>query len=133
MVKVWVNGSFDVLHVGHIRLLQYANLFGEVRVGIDSDRRIRHLKGESRPFNQGTDRIEFLKSIKYVNSVVTFDSDQELIDHIKEYKPNIMVIGDDYINKPIIGSEFIPEIRFFEKIKDKSTSQILNYGKTNSI
>ena len=42
--KVWVNGSFDILHLGHLRLLEYASLFGEVRVGVDTDERIREKK-----------------------------------------------------------------------------------------
>jgi D-beta-D-heptose 7-phosphate kinase/D-beta-D-heptose 1-phosphate adenosyltransferase len=131
--KVWVNGSFDILHVGHIRLLEYAALFGNVRVGIDTDERIREKKGLNRPYNTLGDRVEFLYSIKYVTDVVTFGSNQELIEKIREYEPDLMVIGDDYNYHNIIGIEYIPEVKFFEKIPDKSTTKILNYGKTNSL
>jgi D-beta-D-heptose 7-phosphate kinase/D-beta-D-heptose 1-phosphate adenosyltransferase len=86
MVKrVWVNGSFDVLHIGHINLLEYANSLGNVRVGLDTDERIKEKKGENRPYNILKDRIKFLSSIKFVDSIVTFSSDDELIDRIKEY------------------------------------------------
>jgi D-beta-D-heptose 7-phosphate kinase/D-beta-D-heptose 1-phosphate adenosyltransferase len=133
MVRVWVNGSFDILHIGHLRMLEYASLFGEVRVGVDTDERIREKKGPDRPYNTLEDRVEFLYGLKYVTDVVTFSSDEELIEEIKIYGPDIMVIGDDYNYNSIIGKEFIPEIKFFKKIPGKSTTKILSYGKTNSL
>jgi D-beta-D-heptose 7-phosphate kinase/D-beta-D-heptose 1-phosphate adenosyltransferase len=133
MVRVWVNGSFDILHVGHLRMLEYASLFGEVRVGVDTDERIRKKKGSDRPYNTLEDRVEFLYGLKYVTDVVTFSSDEELIEEIKIYGPDIMVIGDDYNYDSIIGKEFIPEIKFFKKVPGKSTTKILSYGKTNSL
>ena len=133
MVRVWVNGSFDILHVGHLRMLEYASLFGEVRVGVDTDERIREKKGPDRPYNTLEDRVEFLYGLKYVTDVVTFSSDEELIEEIKIYGPDIMVIGDDYNYDSIIGKEFIPEIKFFKKVPGKSTTKILSYGKTNSL
>ena len=133
MVRVWVNGSFDILHIGHLRMLEYAALFGDVRVGVDTDERIREKKGADRPYNTLEDRVEFLYGLKYVTDIVTFGSDDELIEQIKIYGPDIMVIGDDYKYESIIGREFIPEIKFFEKIPGKSTTKILNYGKTNRL
>jgi cytidyltransferase-like protein len=133
MVRVWVNGSFDILHIGHLRMLEYASLFGDVRVGVDTDERIREKKGADRPYNTLEDRVEFLYGLKYVTDVVTFDSDIELIERIREYGPDMMVIGDDYNYDSIIGREYIPEIKFFEKIPGKSTTKILNYGKTNRL
>jgi len=131
-MKVWVNGTFDVLHIGHIRLLQKAKNFGEVRVGIDSDERVREMKGKSRPFNTISEREEFLKSLKYVDSVVTFGSDLELIEKIKEWDPDIMIVGDDYKNKLVIGAEFAERVIFFPKIENKSTSKILKYDKDSN-
>jgi D-beta-D-heptose 7-phosphate kinase/D-beta-D-heptose 1-phosphate adenosyltransferase len=133
MVRVWVNGSFDILHTGHLRMLEYASLFGNVRVGIDTDERIREKKGPDRPYNTLEDRVEFLYGIKYVTDVVTFNSDEELIEQIIIYSPDTMVIGDDYNYNNIIGIEYIPEVKFFEKIPNKSTTKILSYGKTNSL
>ena len=133
MVRVWVNGSFDILHIGHLRLLEYASLFGEVRVGVDTDERIKEKKGPNRPYNTLEDRVEFLYGLKYITDVVTFSSDEELIEEIKIYGPDIMVIGDDYNYDSIIGKEFIPEIKFFKKVPNKSTTKILSYGKTNSL
>ena len=132
--KIFVNGTFDVLHRGHIELLNYAKSLGDVLyVGIDTDERIKEKKGQDRPYNTLEDRVEFLYSLKYVNSVVTFGSNEELIDNIRKYDPDIMVIGDDYNYHTIIGIEYIPLVKFFPKIEGKSTTKILNYGKTNSL
>jgi D-beta-D-heptose 7-phosphate kinase/D-beta-D-heptose 1-phosphate adenosyltransferase len=126
-MKVWVNGSFDVLHIGHIRLLAHAGSFGTVRVGLDSDERIQKKKGTNRPVNNLQDRMDFISSIRFVDDVVSFGSDDELISRIREYGPDIMVIGDDYDYHSIIGVEYIPRVEFFQKIKNKSTTTILNY------
>jgi D-beta-D-heptose 7-phosphate kinase/D-beta-D-heptose 1-phosphate adenosyltransferase len=127
MKKVWVNGTFDVLHVGHIKLLEFAAKYGIVRVGIDSDLRIKQLKGESRPINTLVDRVYFLKSIKFVDSVVGFNTDEGLIQQIKFWEPDYMRIGSDYENKNIIGREFIKEeVIFFNKIPNMSSTNIIN-------
>jgi D-beta-D-heptose 7-phosphate kinase/D-beta-D-heptose 1-phosphate adenosyltransferase len=130
MKKIWVNGAFDILHIGHIRLLEYAASFGSVRVGTDTDERIKEKKGKDRPYNTLKDRVEFLYSIKYIDSVITFSSNEELIESIRKYGPDIMVIGNDYNYHSIIGIEYIPLVKFFSKIEGKSTTKILNYGKT---
>lgn len=132
MKRIWINGSFDVLHVGHIRLLEYGASLGDVRVGLDTDQRISEKKGPNRPYNNLDDRIEFISSIKYVSSVVTFDSDDELIQRIIDFKPDCMVIGDDYTRDSIIGIEHIPEVLFFNKIRGKSTSSILGYDNNSN-
>ena len=94
-IKVWVNGTFDVLHIGHIQLLEYASTFGFLRVGIDTDKRVKELKGIDRPFNNQIDRKKMLESIKYVNEVVLFDSREELINCVKEFQPDFMIVGND--------------------------------------
>jgi D-beta-D-heptose 7-phosphate kinase/D-beta-D-heptose 1-phosphate adenosyltransferase len=131
-MKVWVNGTFDVLHIGHIKLLEYASTLGTLRVGIDSDNRVREKKGEGRPYNGIEDRMEFIRSIRFVDSVVSFDSDNTLIDCIKEYDPDIFVIGSDYKDKKIIGGEFSKKIVFFERIDGLSTTNILNHGNNSN-
>ncbi len=127
MKKVWVNGTFDVVHIGHIKLLEFAKSFGSVTVGLDTDERVRSKKGESRPFNTLVDRMDFISSIRFVDNVVCFDTDEELVNQIKKFEPDIMVIGGEYRYKQIIGLEHVPHIEFFEKIGEYSTSKILNY------
>ena len=131
-MKVWVNGTFDVLHIGHIKLLEYASTLGTLRVGIDSEHGGREKKGEGRPYNGIEDRMEFIRSIRFVDSVVSFDSDNTLIDCIKEWEPDILVIGDDYKYHKIIGVEYVPKVMFFEKIIGKSSTNILNYGNNSN-
>lgn len=126
MKTIWINGCFDVLHRGHIELFKFAKeLGGFVVVGIDSDRRVKELKGESRPFNCEKDRDFFLRSIKYIDKVVVFGSDDELRTAIGLHKPDVMVVGSDYKNKTVIGSELAKELVFFERIGDYSTTNIL--------
>ena len=127
MKKVWVNGTFDVVHIGHIKLLEFANSFGSVTVGLDTDERVRSKKGKSRPFNTLVDRMDFISSIRFVDNVVSFDTDDELVNQIKNFEPDIMVIGGEYRYKQIIGLEHVPHIEFFEKIGEYSSSKILNY------
>jgi len=126
-MKVWVNGTFDVLHIGHLKLLEFASSFGELRVGIDTDKRVKELKSPDRPFNTTEDRKYFLESLKFVKDVVVFNSRQELIDLVKEHQPDYMVIGDDYKDQPVYGSEHAKQLIFFEKLPEYSTTKILNY------
>ena len=132
MIKIWVNGTFDVMHIGHIKLLEHASSLGIVRVGLDTDERIREKKGPDRPVNTLQDRIDFMKSIKYVDSVVSFGSSKELEDRIREWDADVMVIGDDYEYHEIIGNHLVNKISFFDKIKNKSTTKILNYANNSS-
>ena len=113
-MKVWVSGTFDVLHIGHVRLLEYASSLGELRVGIDTDERVKELKGDERPFNCLEDRITMLMSLKCVNDVVTFNSREEMINLIKDWNPEIMVVGSDYIGQIVYGSEYTKELIFFD-------------------
>lgn len=124
-MRIWVNGAFDVLHIGHVKLLKYAATMGYLRVGIDADERIKQLKGPARPFNSYDIRKEFLESLRFVDDVVGFNSEEELINHIKEYQPDVMVIGSDYKNKKIVGAEYIKKIVYFDRTSH-STTQILN-------
>ena len=127
-MRVWVNGTFDVLHVGHVSLLQFASLFGKVRVGIDTDRRVKELKGDDRPVNNWNDRCLMLKELRSVKEVVGFDSDEELEKQIKTFKPDYCVIGSDYKDKKVIGSQYCKKLIFFDKIDGSSTTKILSHG-----
>ena len=126
---VWLNGTFDVLHVGHIKLFRHARKLagpaGRVVVGTDSDERIRELKGPTRPINNVFDRVDFLHAIKYIDCVVTFSSADELEARIKQFSPDILLIGDDYIGKPIVGSQYAKEIVYFPRYGGLSSSGII--------
>ena len=94
MKKVFVNGCFDILHPGHISLFKYAKSLGDiVLVAIDTDARVMSLKGSSRPINSLKERMLMLESIKYIDKVVSFDSDKSLEKIVKEYSPDVMIVG----------------------------------------
>lgn len=131
-IRVWVNGTFDVLHRGHIELVKYASKFGTLRVGIDYDERVKTLKGDSRPVNKWEDRKFMMESILHVNSVVGFGSDEELENQIKEWNPKYLIVGSDYRDKKVIGSHLVEQILFFDKIGGFSTTKILEYEKNIS-
>jgi D-beta-D-heptose 7-phosphate kinase/D-beta-D-heptose 1-phosphate adenosyltransferase len=125
-MKIMVNGTFDILHRGHLEMLQYAKSIGSyLMVAIDTDRRVKELKGPTRPINNEKDRVYMLKSLKAVDYCWTFDSDDELREIIKTYNPDIMVKGSDWRGKDIVGGEFCKEIRFFERINDYSTTNTI--------
>jgi len=127
--RIWLNGTFDVLHAGHIHLFQYAQNIApntHVCVGVDSDERVAQLKGDGRPINSLYNRTKFLQAIRYIDQVVTFNSDDELRAQIRTYNPHIMVIGDDYRGRTIIGEEFIPRVEYVERYDDLSSTKILN-------
>lgn len=128
-LKVWVNGTFDVLHRGHLELLEFASSLGVVRVGIDTDQRVKELKGKTRPVNTCEDRMFFISKIRGIESVVSFGSEEELIEKIRDWSPNYLVVGSDYKNKKVIGSEHSNEVIFFDKINGYSSTKIINYGR----
>ena len=131
-MRIWLNGCFDVLHIGHIELLEHAKkLGGYVLVGLDSDERVKELKGDDRPINPIEHRIKMIESLKFVDDVVTFNTDDDLRDILCIYQPDIILIGDEYRNKEIIGSEYARDVVFFEKKNDISTTKILNKNKQN--
>lgn len=118
---VWVNGCFDILHDGHLDLLEKASSLGELHIGIDCDLRVRKMKGVGRPINSQEFRKRMLESLKFVKKVYIFESDQEIRQITKKLQPDYMVIGNDYINKTIIGAENIKEIIFYEKTYHSTT------------
>jgi D-beta-D-heptose 7-phosphate kinase/D-beta-D-heptose 1-phosphate adenosyltransferase len=127
--RIWVNGTFDVLHRGHFELLKYASSLGKLRVGIDYDNRVSELKGPSRPVNVWEDRAFVMSLIKGVDSVVGFATQEDLEKSIKNWEPDILVVGSDYRGKEVFGSQYAKEVVFFNRIPDYSSTKIINYGK----
>ena len=121
MTKIFVNGTFDIIHVGHIELLEYAKSWGDhLTLALDTDRRIKQLKGPNRPINSEYERYVIMRSLRCVDEVVFFDTDDDLINLIKDC--DIMVKGGDYRGKPIIGQEHAKQIVYFDRIDGYSTT-----------
>ena len=126
ITNVWVNGCFDVLHRGHIELLEYARSLGDsLVVGIDTDERVKANKGPFRPFNDLNDRKYFLESIRHVDKVVSYSTDVELENHLIENNIQVMVIGSDWKGKRVVGQQHCKQLVFFDRIGDYSTTKIL--------
>jgi len=125
MTKVIINGTFDIVHLGHLHLLQYARSFPDsyVYVLIDGDDRVKLLKGQDRPINNEYERKFLLESLKFVDRVDLFYSDEELEELIKAYDPDVMVKGSDYKNRPIIGADYCKKIAFYDYISGYSTTK----------
>ena len=126
MITVMVNGTFDVLHPGHVALLNTARSYGDhLIVAIDTDRRVRELKGEDRPINNQYDRRIMLSNLKAVDIVEFFDSQEDLIRLIKLYKPDIMVKGSDWKGKSIVAEQYVKEIFWYDRIDEYSSTKII--------
>lgn len=126
MAKIIVNGTFDIVHRGHIELLNYAKSLGDwLLVCIDTDRRVKELKGEDRPINNQYDRQFMLQNLQAVDAVRFFDSAEELEEICKNYQPDIMVKGSDYKDKPIVGSQYCKEIKFVDLVNGYSTTNTI--------
>lgn len=128
--KIFVNGVFDLLHPGHVAIIAHAGSLGDhVMVAIDADERVRQHKGSTRPIWNQDQRAFMLKSLRWVDEVLIFHSDQELDHIIRTYAPDIMVKGSDYQQRYIIGQQHCKKIVFFERIEDYSTTKtILDIG-----
>ncbi len=104
---VFTNGCFDILHRGHIQLLDQARALGtRLVVGLNSDSSVRRIKGESRPYQTAEDRKAVLLALRSVDEVIVFDelTPEKLIHKLK---PDVLVKGGDWPIDQIVGSEFV--------------------------
>jgi len=122
---VFTNGCFDILHAGHVRYLETAKSFGDIlMVGVNSDKSVRTLKGETRPINSEQDRALLIASLEAVDYVIIFNEDTpyELINAIK---PHTLVKGGDYAGQKVVGQDLVSELRLVNFIEGKSTTRTI--------
>jgi D-beta-D-heptose 7-phosphate kinase/D-beta-D-heptose 1-phosphate adenosyltransferase len=126
-MRVMVNGTFDILHRGHLELLQYAKSLGDyLLVAIDTDSRVTELKGPSRPINNQRDRMYMLQSLKCVDYVKTFDSTEALVEIMQNYKPDVYVKGSDWKrDKKSTAAQYCEKVIYYDRVEDYSTTQII--------
>ena len=124
MKTVWTNGTFDILHPGHVQLFKVAKSLGDrVIVATDTDEKIKADKGDIRPINNVCHRVAMLQAIRYVDVVLTFDSRKHLEDLIMLYEPDILLLGDDWRDGDVVGWEYAGETRFLPRVGGYASSK----------
>lgn len=126
---VFTNGCFDLFHVGHLEILRRAASFGDVLVvGVNSDGSVARIKGQGRPIIGEAERVELLSALSFVHYVVVFEEDTPL-NLIKEVRPDILVKGEDWQGKQVVGEEVVTarggRVAFVAHVPGVSTSEIL--------
>jgi D-beta-D-heptose 7-phosphate kinase / D-beta-D-heptose 1-phosphate adenosyltransferase len=102
---VFTNGCFDLLHVGHITLLEDCRRFGSKLVlGLNTDASVRKLKGPARPIVGENERARVMAALAAVDAVVLFDEETPL-NLIRALKPDVLVKGGDYTVETVVGHE----------------------------
>ena len=123
---VFTNGCFDVLHLGHVKLLEASKGFGDVLiVGLNADTSVKRLKGPERPINKEDDRAYLLAALQCVDYVVLFEEDTPY-ELIAKLRPDILVKGADYTVDQVVGHELVKEVKLVNLIEGKSTTSIVN-------
>ncbi len=124
MKTIFTNGCFDILHRGHVELLLFCKSIGDiVIVGINSDRSVKELKGQTRPINSQEDRKFLLESLSCIDKVVIFDEDTP-INIIKQIKPDIIVKGGDYSIEEVVGNN-LAKVVIFNTVGEYSTTKTI--------
>ncbi len=129
---VFTNGCFDILHAGHIELLEKAKSFGDILIlGLNTDKSIKIIKGENRPLNIQIDRARVIAALELVDYVVLFDESTPC-EIISKIKPDIHVKGGDYdptdfenMPEAEVINEYGGKIEVVPLLKTKSTTNII--------
>jgi D-beta-D-heptose 7-phosphate kinase/D-beta-D-heptose 1-phosphate adenosyltransferase len=104
---VFTNGCFDLLHMGHVDILERSRALGDVLVvGLNSDESIRRLKGQQRPVQTFESRARVLAGLAAVDFVIGFDDDTP-IELIRAFAPDVLVKGGDYSVDSVVGSDIV--------------------------
>lgn len=133
---VTTNGCFDILHVGHVRILKQSKELGDILlVGINSDDSVKRLdKGPERPINKAEDRAELLLSLECVDYVTIFDEDTP-VEFLKAVKPDIHVKGSDYKPEDLAETPVVEagggRVHILSLVPGHSTTNLVNKIKTD--
>ena len=128
---VFTNGCFDILHVGHVRCLNEARKLGDILiVAVNSDASVKRLKGDTRPINALSDRMEVLAALACVDYIIPFEDDTPY-ELIADVQPDILVKGGDYRPEEVVGKDIVEaiggQVIIIPYVRGKSTSIILNH------
>ena len=126
MSIVWTNGTFDILHPGHMQLFKVARSLGDkVIVATDTDEKIKADKGDHKPINDLCYRVAMLEAVKYIDVVLTFGDRAELEGLIQLYNPDILLLGDDWRYGDVVGREHAKEVRFLPRVGGYASSNTI--------
>jgi D-beta-D-heptose 7-phosphate kinase/D-beta-D-heptose 1-phosphate adenosyltransferase len=137
-MTIFTNGCFDIIHYGHVKLLEYCKNYNAISfggkvvwphvvVGVNSDSSVKRLKGNQRPINPEAARVAVLKSLRFVDEVIIFEEDTPY-ELIKKVKPDIIVKGGDYKKEDVAGND-LAKVLIFDYINGHSTSNIIEKSK----
>jgi D-beta-D-heptose 7-phosphate kinase/D-beta-D-heptose 1-phosphate adenosyltransferase len=103
----FTNGCFDLLHPGHLAVLNAARQSADkLVVGLNSDTSVRLLKGDSRPIQDENTRARILSALRGIDAVLIFD-DSTPLEAITAIRPDVLVKGGDYVASTVVGSEIV--------------------------
>ncbi len=130
---VFTNGCYDILHVGHVRLLEEARRQGDrLVVGVNSDRSVRALKGPSRPMQTQGDRAEILAALRCVDYVTIFDEDTP-VETIRALRPDVHVKGGDYAPEALPEADVVREVggrvHIVPLVEGRSTTRLVEQAR----
>ena len=133
---VFTNGCFDLLHVGHIKLLEDCRRFGSKLVlGLNADASVCRLKGPTRPIVGEQERARVMAALAAVDAVVLFEQDTP-IELIRALKPNVLVKGGDYTIETVVGHEDViaagGRVEIVPTVEGFSTTNIVKKLTANS-
>lgn len=130
--KILTSGCFDIVHIGHMHNLKQAKLLGDkLFVCLSNDEQIKKLKGNSRPVNSYSDRIQLFKTIKYVDYIILYN-EEDIINEttldriISIVSPFYWVKGSDYNKEDILKKHPSVKIKIIDNIPNISTSSIIS-------
>lgn len=126
---VFTNGCFDVMHTGHVEFLKFCKSQGDiVVVGLNSDASVKQIKGPNRPVNTQYDRASVLAAMETVDYITIFDEPEPLA-LIKKVKPDVLVKGQDWAEKGVVGRQFVEScggtIVLAPLVEGKSTTSVI--------
>ena len=132
----FTNGCFDILHVGHVRILEFARAqCDRLIVGINADASVKRLKGPSRPINSEDDRAQVIGAFGFVDAAVVFGEDTPY-DLIAALDPDVLVKGSDYTIEQVVGHDIIErrggKVVLFDLVPGRSTSNIIAKSRANT-
>lgn len=134
---VFTNGCFDLLHLGHVTLLEKAAELGDVLiVALNTDASVSRLKGQGSPINIERHRSLVLAALASVDAVVFFDEDTP-IEIIRKIRPDVLVKGADYREKDVVGWTFVEKyggkVMLIPLVEGQSTTRLIDKIKSNYI